>query len=66
MAINEDTCLCGGSFADVHIVGTGHYVDGFYWNIYPYSGHWPLCRWVLLVPVGLRPFPLFRSLPEAS
>ena len=28
---NSDTCLHGGGSADVHIVGTGHYADGFCW-----------------------------------
>ena len=26
---NSDTCRHGGCCSDVHIVGTGHYVDGF-------------------------------------
>ena len=64
---NSDTCLHGAGCADVHIVGTGHYADGFWWYIiYPYSGQWPLCGRVLLVPVCLHPFPLFRSLPEGE
>ena len=29
MAINEDTCLHGDGCADVCIVGTDHYADGF-------------------------------------
>ena len=65
-SIDEDTCLHGGCCADVHIVGTGHYAVGFCWHICPYSGHLPLSGRVLLVPVCLHPFPLFRSLPEAS
>ena len=63
---NSDTCLHGGGCADIHIVGTGHYADGFYWHIGLYSGQWPLGGRVLLVPVYLHLFPLFRSLPEAS
>ena len=55
MAINEDTCLHGGSMCRhyVRIVVTGHYVDGFCCHICLYSGHWPLRGWVLLVPVCL-------------
>ena len=26
---NSDTCLHGGCCSHVHIVGSGHYVDGF-------------------------------------
>ena len=26
---NSDTCLPSGYFSNVHIVGVGHYVDGF-------------------------------------
>ena len=47
MAINADTCLHGDDFADiglyVHLVGTGHYADGFCWFLcvdilFPYLG----------------------------
>ena len=38
---------------------------GFAGNLCPCSGHWPLCGWVLLVPVCLHPFPLFRMLDVA-
>ena len=63
---NSDTCLHGGGCADVHMVGTGHYADWFYWHICPFSGQWPLSGWVLLVSVCLHPLNLLRSLPEAS
>ena len=28
---NSDTCLHGGGYADVHIVGSGQYADRFCW-----------------------------------
>ena len=45
---NSDACLHVGCCSDVHIVGTGHYVDGFtgiyiYICVCLYSGEWPLC-----------------------
>ena len=64
MAINEDSCLHGGGCADiiyVHIVGTGHYADKFAGILCLHSGHWALWGQVLLVPVCLHHFPLFRS-----
>ena len=30
------------------------------------SGHWPLCGQILLVPMCLHPFPLFRVVPVPS
>ena len=36
---NSDTCLHGGCCSDFHLVGTGHYMDGFN-GICLYSGEW--------------------------